>query len=214
MNKSESIAKLAVALVKAQAEMPNAPMDGVNPFFKSKYATLGSVIDTAKTVLSKHGLAVSQPVVHDGGLVGIETILIHESGEWISSICCIPLVPSGKTAQEAGAIISYLRRYGLASILGMYSDEDLDGNQKPTKAPVKVKQEIPAGGKVETMTLEQAEAFVSSDGIKYGDIPAATLSRMYNAMEKKLNADGYDNQESLDLAKLKMQACKILMEKK
>jgi len=145
MNKSDSITKLADALVKAQAEMPAAKMDGNNPFFKSKYATLGSVIDTARPILAKYGLAVSQPTVSVGDGVGVETILLHTSGEYISNVCCIPIGASGKVAQEAGSDISYLRRYGLASILGIYSDEDIDG-ESPIKPEKKAKAEQTLNG--------------------------------------------------------------------
>jgi len=79
--------------------------------------------------------------------VGVETILAHESGEWIGSTIFLPLgEEKGKSqAQLAGSVITYLRRYSLAGILGMYADEDGDGNTPPT-APVAppARQDSPA----------------------------------------------------------------------
>ena len=128
MNKSDTIASLSKALVLAQSQFKHVPMNSVNPFFKSKYADLGAVIEASKPVLKANGLAVSQLVEGEGGQVGVTTILIHESGEFISSTVSIP-VEGNNIAQESGKAITYLRRYGLASILGMYADEDSDANK-------------------------------------------------------------------------------------
>jgi len=139
MNKSDSIASLAKSLVKAQAEMPHAKFDATNPFLKNKYASLGSVIEASKPILAKHGLAVSQLVVSESNRVGIETALIHESGEWVSSSVYLDMEEKkgNSAAQVAGSIVSYLRRYSLSSILNMYADEDNDGNDaKEQKKPV------------------------------------------------------------------------------
>lgn len=135
MNKSSTIKELAFALSKAQAEMPPAEMNAINPFLKNKYADLGSVIKTAKPILAKYGLSVSQLPVSNGEMIGVTTILMHDSGEWIESTLTLSIgEEKGKSsAQVAGSIISYLRRYSLSSILGMYSDEDTDGNGEQDK---------------------------------------------------------------------------------
>lgn len=140
MNKSDNIASLAAALSKAQAEMPAAQMNATNPFLKNKYADLGSVIETARPVLAKHGLSVVQLPIGDGGRIGVETVLLHESGEWVSNELTLDAADEkGKSAaQVAGSIISYLRRYSLSAALGIYADEDTDGNKpqpKPEPAP-------------------------------------------------------------------------------
>jgi len=128
MNQSTSISALSKALVSAQSEFRAVEMNAVNPFFKSKYADLGAVIESAKPILKARGLAVSQLVEGDAGQVGITTMLVHESGEFISSTVTIP-VSGQNVAQEAGKAVTYLRRYSLASILGLYADEDTDGNE-------------------------------------------------------------------------------------
>ncbi len=132
MNKSESIKELASALCKAQSEMKGAQKDSVNPFFKSKYADLSSVWDAARPVLAANGLSVSQLVDRaDGGNIGLTTLLLHSSGEWLESKATIPMKDG--TAQAAGSAITYLRRYALAAILGVVADEDDDGNAASQK---------------------------------------------------------------------------------
>lgn len=143
MNKSESITHLAAALAKAQAEMPVAVFDATNPFLKSKYASLGAVIQASRPILAKHKLSLVQFPISGGpnlGLanatgqssgdcIGVESILAHESGEFVAERILIPLIEEkGKSrVQSAGSALTYLRRYSWASILGMYSDEDSDG---------------------------------------------------------------------------------------
>lgn len=128
MNKSDSIAKLSEALSRAQGELKPAPLNSTNPFLKNRYADLGSVIEAARPVLARHGLSVTQLVNGDGERIGVETVLAHATGEWISETVSLALSDEkGKSgAQVAGSIITYLRRYALAAILGMYADEDND----------------------------------------------------------------------------------------
>ena len=138
MTKSESITHLAAALASAQAEMPVAVFDATNPFLKSKYASLGAVIQASRPILAKHKLSLMQFPISDGSAtgqdsrecIGVESILTHESGEFVSERVLIPLIEEkGKTrVQCAGSTLTYLRRYSWAAILGMYSDEDSDGS--------------------------------------------------------------------------------------
>jgi hypothetical protein len=129
MNKSDSITHLATALAKAQAEMPVAAFDATNPFLKSKYATLGAVIQASRPILAKHKLSLVQFPISDANGIGVESVLSHESGEFVSEKILISLTEEkGKSkVQSAGSTLTYLRRYSWASILGMYSDEDTDG---------------------------------------------------------------------------------------
>jgi len=130
MDKSESITKLSAALVKAQSQMKPAPMNAVNPFLKNKYADLGAIIQTAAPTLNGNGLAYVQTVGGHDDQVSVTTMLIHESGEYISDTVSMATgTEKGKSAaQVAGSIVTYLRRYSLASICGIYADEDTDGN--------------------------------------------------------------------------------------
>jgi hypothetical protein len=125
MNKSDQIGKLAEALSKAQGAMKNAVKDSNNPFFKSKYADLASVSDACRMELAMNGLAVSQlPEIRDTKLV-LHYVLMHQSGEWISGE--LEMTPVKSDPQGIGSAITYARRYTLASIAGVATEDD-DGN--------------------------------------------------------------------------------------
>jgi hypothetical protein len=129
MRTSESIKSISVALVKAQAEMPLVPMNTENPFYHSKFADLGSVIKTTRPILAKNGLSITQwPTTSEDGQVGLTTRLLHESGEWFEDTVFIKSLPEQKNpAQAAGITITYLKRYCWSAVLGIYTDEDTDG---------------------------------------------------------------------------------------
>lgn len=137
---SESIKHLAAALNKAQSEMSGAKKDSKNPFFKSSYADLGSVVEAIKTPFSNHGLSYSQFPIMQDNKVGVETMLMHESGEWMSDVLVLPMVK--QDPQAAGSAITYARRYALQSIAGIPAEDD-DGNAASNqKAPAKKEQQV------------------------------------------------------------------------
>ena len=126
MKTSEKIDKLMPALAAAYEEMGAAFKTGRNPHFKSKYADLPSVDAASRPVLAKHGLMYTQGVVEGLGGLAMETTIIHgASAQFISQL--VPyVVPRGRTEdpQAQGSAITYSRRYGLQSALGMVSDDD------------------------------------------------------------------------------------------
>jgi len=134
MNKSDSIKSLAAAMSAFQGEVKNPPRSADNPFYKSKYAPLEVVVDTAKPVLHKHGLSYSQSCGGDGSNISVTTLIMHTSGEWIETEP-LTLKAEKATAQGAGSAITYARRYALAAALGLASDEDDDGNGAEPKKP-------------------------------------------------------------------------------
>ena len=127
MNKSESIASIAAALAKAQAELKNPPFDSKNPHFKNNYASLASVRDTVTPVLAHHGIAVLQLLGKSDVGVSCETVLTHESGEWISST--IELPATKQDAQGYGSACTYARRYALMAIVNVVGDVDDDATE-------------------------------------------------------------------------------------
>lgn len=142
MDKSESIKELATALNKAQDEMGGADKSAANPFFKSKYADLASVVRAIKQPFADNGLSYSQFPFYEEGCAGVETFLMHKSGEWMSSRLSLPL--GKKDAQGAGSAITYARRYSLQSMAGVPSDDD-DGNlasSKPTQKKALTKTDM------------------------------------------------------------------------
>ena len=112
MTRSESIKNLATALAKAQADMPVAVFDATNPFLKSKYASLGAVIQASRPILAKHKLTLVQFPISDVTGIGVESLLAHESGEFVAERILIPLTEEkGKSkVQSAGSTLTYLRR--------------------------------------------------------------------------------------------------------
>lgn len=119
MNKSESIANLASALVAAQSEMGNAVKGASNPFFKSRFADLNAIREAVIPVLNKHSIMVLQPMSGDT----VETVLVHESGEWMSS--ATPIVCAKQNDPQAlGSAISYARRYGLQAMVCIGAVDD------------------------------------------------------------------------------------------
>ena len=132
MNRSESILKLAPALLKVQREMGDAKKGASNPYFKSTYADLNSVREAALPVLNANGIACLQPTVEVNMKNFVETVLVHESGEWVSSLTEIKNT-DGK-AQSEGSGISYARRYGLQSLLNIGAvDDDAESTMSRTK---------------------------------------------------------------------------------
>ncbi len=123
MLKSDNIDELATALSKVQAKLAGAKMDGSNPFFKSKYATLLSVWEASRKPLTDNGLSVVQTcsVGESEGLI-VDTTLLHSSGQWISGELAIK--PTKNDPQGVGSAITYARRYGLAAIIGICPEDD------------------------------------------------------------------------------------------
>jgi len=145
MNKSDTIASLAAALNKAQAEMSGAKKSAKNPFFKSNYANLEEVINCVKEPFANNGLSFVQFPISGEGLAGVETIIMHESGEFISGEFLLKC--SKNDPQGMGSAITYARRYGLQSACGIPSEDD-DGNAASAKKPLMTAKE--AASKLET----------------------------------------------------------------
>ena len=120
--KSPEIDKLAEALAKAQSEMEGAKKESTNPFFKSSYADLHAVIKSSFPFLTKHGLSISQGNEIIPKAVCVTTTLMHSSGQWIRSKVKLPLAKVD--AQGVGSAITYGRRYGLSSMVGIAQYDD------------------------------------------------------------------------------------------
>lgn len=133
MKKSETIGELAKALSAFQTEVKQPTKDKVNPFFKSKYVDLGSVVEAITKTAGNHGLSFIQYPLNQENKVGVVTIIMHSSGEFIESEP-IFATPVKQDPQATGSVITYLKRYSLSAMFGITSDEDDDGNlasQKP-----------------------------------------------------------------------------------
>lgn len=131
MESSVSIKEIALALSNFQGEVANPKNTATNPSFNSKYAPLSEVINTIKDGLARNGLSIVQNPYTDGDNVIVETILLHNSGEWLKAPP-LSLKMDTVTAQGAGSAITYARRYAISAILNISSEEDNDGNEIKT----------------------------------------------------------------------------------
>ena len=127
MKQSDSVSKLLTALVAAQLKMSAAIVkDASNDVFSSGYATLGAVIAGTKDALLSEGIVVIQsPGEYVDQKVSVTTKVCHSSGEWLEGTCSAPL--EFLDPQGFGSAVSYLRRYAMLSMLGLYqagSDDD------------------------------------------------------------------------------------------
>ena len=128
MNQSQDISELSRAMLQIQKNLLPALKDATNPFTRSNYATLNSVMESCRSELLSHGIWLTQlpcpaPVELGAGHIGLETRLIHaESGQWISSLAVIPLPKNDP--QGMGSAITYARRYSLCAMLGIVTEDD------------------------------------------------------------------------------------------
>lgn len=138
---SENKSTIFTALVKAQGEMTNPRKNADNPFFNSKYADLTECWRACASALQNNGLAVIQTVVEDR----LVTRLIHESGQELKDggIPLLGYANAKNPSQAMGASISYSRRFGLCSLLGLSPDkEDDDGNSLVADTDTKKQENI------------------------------------------------------------------------
>ena len=140
MKQSEQINELAAALAKAQAVMPKAKMSGINSRFADKatgksgaYATLDDIRDAVKNTLTANGISYTQHPYSINGEVGVETMLIHSSGQWMRSRFG---VPSAKHDPQAyGSLLTYVRKFALAAAAGVSTQEDTDADEVSHEPP-------------------------------------------------------------------------------
>jgi hypothetical protein len=142
MPQSDQIEAFAVALAKAQAQMKVAPFNKVNPHFKTKYADLTAVIDAVRKPLNDNGIAFMQIPENHGGTLCLVTLFMHSSGQCIRGE--YPL-PANLTPQQLGSALTYAKRYSLAAMAGISSDEDDDaeGARKEGQVATIPKRENP-----------------------------------------------------------------------
>ena len=190
MKSSELINELASALCNAQGQMGGVVKDSSNPFFKSKYADITSVIKAIKQPFSDNGLSYTQfPISNEHG-VGVSTRLMHVSGQYLEMEYTLPTVK--KDPQSSGSAITYARRYALQSIAGIpVADDDaeaamLRGNEN--------KSEVKTISENQIITIEKLLDETKSDRLKFlswfkvgdiKDILANDYERVVKALEAK-----------------------------
>jgi len=173
---SDTCAELFGALAKAQGMMGRAFKDANNPAFRTKYTSLASVLEAILPAYNASGLCVLQHPVLAEDVIHVTTLITHESGQWMKSICSMP-VSGKKDAHAVGSAISYLRRYTLASICGVIQSDD-DGNDasgaasgaaSSSPAPVRAftaRAAPPAARQMTDAELAEAIAPIELDALK------------------------------------------------
>ena len=146
MKSSASLGAIAPALVAALAEIGGVAKGKTNPAFKSKYATLENVIEASKGILASHGIALLQfPAAFSGGAMSLDTVLLHESGEWLSGEEAFGVATSKSDPQAVGSALTYARRYAQMAVLNMPAvDDDGEAAMQRTPAPKAVSDEPPS----------------------------------------------------------------------
>lgn len=128
--------KIAAALLAAQREFKDPVKDSINPHFKSKYASLHSVMTSVRETLNKHGIVLSQGLDYVDGHDVLVTSLIHsEDGSTVTSEMRLHLEKN--TPQGMGSAITYGRRFSLTALCGIVADDDDDAEEasKPQRTP-------------------------------------------------------------------------------
>ena len=172
---SQDITKLAKALLNVQRQLLPAARDATNPFTKSKYATLNSVMAASRDALLDNGIWLCQcPVpVEAPGAIGLMTKLTHtESGQWQSSLTVVPLPRADP--QGMGSAITYARRYALTAMLGLVTEDD-DGEAASLRKGGTARQQSPRRqGRQEAAPAHVAESdeLPSLEGVTYQRVTA------------------------------------------
>src|SRR6267154_3816060 len=153
---SESVAAIATALAKAQTELSNPEKAMVGTVYTARsdtpqsfrYASLSSGLDIIRKTLGGHQLAIAQTTDIDraNGMVNLTTVLLHTSGEWISSDWPVCQLSETSAPRRMGAALTYARRYALFTMVGIAGEDDLDapdvindqpkGGVEPAPVPV------------------------------------------------------------------------------
>jgi hypothetical protein len=183
---------LFAAFAAFQSEVRDPVKDASNPHFRSRYADLHGVLAAVRPVLAKHGLAITQTInVRDGQVHPLlETMLLHTSGESISST--VPLAVTKAGPQEFGSVMSYLRRYSLMALLGIAGADDDDDGEAATprgKTPAvtsKATQDAAQFDLVEEATSAMAAAKSTADLVAL-----AARCRQFTGADKETVAAAY-----------------------
>ena len=161
MNMSPEQSKFSPAFFQAQCEMSGAKKNAKNPFFKSDYADLKSVMDAIREPFANNGLYFVQAAESNGQMIAITTRIVHTSGEWIEAITELP--PIKNDVHGWISAFTYGKRLGLQSLAGLPSVDD-DGNlavknATPPKAVVINKKEA--------AELDQLISDTSADKVEF-----------------------------------------------
>ena len=178
------------AFVKFQSEFKGMKPDSSNPFFKSTYISLDGILETARPILAKNGLAVIQEATGDGDYIFVKTKLIHESGEMIETEV-LKMKPQKNDPQSMGSCITYSKRYQLAALLGICEciDDDANiatyGNSSPEQSK--------SNGKLSAKQVGRLLAIGLKAGIKEPEIKKVIKAEFGKDKIEDLSIEAYNS---------------------
>ena len=186
MNRSESIANLALSLSKLQGELQDVYKDKKG--YNYTYADLSGVLQISRPLCAKYELAVTQLCTNNDVGIAIETLLMHSSGEWLSTTLVLPIsIGKGMThAQAVGSCITYGRRYALTALLGIaQTDDDASVDDTATAQVVNY-------AKKQTITPQQLDNLCEKITETSSDIAGICKFANVDALEK-ITPSQYEN---------------------
>jgi hypothetical protein len=178
---SSSIASLAAALAKAQAELTNPEKSlvaTIRPQYRGeaersfRYAPLSSGLDIVRKTLGQHEIATVQTTAIDqtAGTVNLTTMLAHASGEWIASDWPVCAISETATPHRMGAALTYARRYALFALVGIAGEDDLDAPDLATPTQQTSRPEEPKGDRDNRLNGGQFNAPQQATVRHYGKV--------------------------------------------
>lgn len=185
--------EIATALCKAQAAMQGAKKDTANPFHKSKYADLASVWEAIREPLTANGLSVCQLVEDSApGTVRLTTILMHTSGQTLTSTFSMP-VKDSTNPQAVGSALTYARRYALSAMVGVAPEDD-DGNSATNLGKKQAPVAVVGADYIKALEERFKDASTKDQKkhvaleVKSSLIPQELKTKMLGEMSKVINA--------------------------
>lgn len=201
---SDTRGDICVALLQVQREIQPVVKDRNNPLLKNRYATLDAITDYVRPICARANCVLMQSehmmVLNAVTQIGIETMLLHHTGEWVKNVVFVPVGDGNKGTspqQAAGSALTYGRRYGLSALLALTTDEDDDGNggtkqrrdaKKSGRTIVEKVNEVKATT-VAQIPFPAVRGFEQHRDKPLGDVPTDALETCYqravNRPEKK-----------------------------
>ena len=165
MTENSNISAFMADFIKAQSQIKIATKDAKNQRF-GKYADITSVLNACMQALNSNNLAMTQPVQQDENGMVVTTRITHVTGEFIET--SLPLILQKNDMQGLGSAITYARRYGLVTLLGIPQD-DTDGNDiavmdETQLARVTEAQGLPGLTKWEKTKLAEYKSTIEKSG--------------------------------------------------
>lgn len=205
MNKSESIKEIAAALAEFNGKVAKISKDAKNPQFRSAYVTLDALIEATRPLLQEAGLSILQfPLTKESGEIGVQTVLVHSSGEYIESEA-LYMTPTrmkqggvfeiANDPQAAGSLVSYLRRYSYQAILNLNTGEDDDGNKAtPNYSQTSKQATNQTSNNVNNLTEKQVKRlFAIAKTANYDENTVRQqVSKKYKTNVEDLSKEQYD----------------------